>query len=83
MTFERALELILGNLGVLVLLLFILLGGARGMWVYGRYYDKEVKRGDALELQLREALRTGRGIAHTADRAVTRLTEGGQSEAQS
>lgn len=79
MTFERALELILGNLGTLVLLLFILIGGFRGWWVYGRFYDDQTKRIERLEQRVDRTLGAGERIAGTADRA-TRLAEGARTE---
>lgn len=70
MTVERALELILGNLGVLVVLLFILVGGFRGWWVYGRFYDEQSKRIDQLEARLERAGRVAEGGTGLASRAV-------------
>src|SRR6185369_11770539 len=55
-TFERALELILGNLGTLILLLIILIGGFRGWWVYGRFYDAQSDRIERLERRLDRAV---------------------------
>lgn len=74
MTVERALELILGNLGVLILLLFILIGGFRGWWVYGRYYEEQSRRIERLEARLDRAARVIESGTATADRA-TRLAE--------
>jgi hypothetical protein len=73
-TLERALELILGNLGVLVLLLAILVGGFRGWWVYGRYYDEQARRISNLEARLERAARVAESGTVAADRA-TRLAE--------
>ena len=74
MTVDRAVELILGNLGVLVLLLAILVGGFRGWWVYGRYYDDQSRRIERLEARLERAARVAEGGTDAADRA-TRLVE--------
>jgi len=73
-TVDRAVELILGNLGVLVLLLAILVGGFRGWWVYGRYYDDQSRRIERLEARLERAARVAEGGTDAADRA-TRLVE--------
>jgi uncharacterized membrane protein YciS (DUF1049 family) len=73
-TIERALELILGNLGVLILLLFILVGGFRGWWVYGRFYEEQARRIDRLERQLDRATGVAERGTVAADRA-TRLVE--------
>lgn len=79
MTLERVSDLILGNLGVLVLLLFILYGGSRGWWVFG-WYAKELRdRNTILENRLDRALGTGERLAGSADRA-TRLAEDRQAE---
>lgn len=90
MTIERVLELILGNLGVLILLLAILVGGFKGWWVYGRYYEalqkdrqerlaeknEEIKR---LERRLERAVgvaETGTVAADRATRVAERTVEG-------
>ena len=79
MTFERALELILGNLGVLVLLLIIMVGGFRGWWVYGRFYDAQARQIERLEERLDRALgaaESGTGLARQAIRqAESRSSE--------
>jgi hypothetical protein len=74
MTIERALELILGNLGVLFLLLFIIVGGFRGWWVYGRFYDEQTRRIERLEDRLERATRAAESGTTAAIRA-TRLAE--------
>ena len=74
MTIEHTLDLLLGNLGVLILLLLILLGGFRGWWVYGRYYDEQVRRIARLEDRLERATRVAESGTVAADRA-TRLAE--------
>jgi hypothetical protein len=73
-TLERALELILGNLGVLFLLLMILIGGMRGWWVYGRFYDEQARRIGQLEARLDRATRVAEYGTAAADRA-TRVAE--------
>jgi hypothetical protein len=83
MTLERAIELILGNLGTLVLLLAILYGGMRGWWVFGRYYGET--RADLkeqirkLEARLERAERVasaGTGLAQHATSLAERTAEG-------
>ena len=79
MTLERALELILGNLGTLFLLLAILVGGFRGWWVYGRFYEEQARRIARLEAQLERATRvaeSGTAAADRATRVAERQTEG-------
>lgn len=79
MTFDRILELILGNLGLLFALIFILVGGFRGWWVYGRFYEDQRVRIVDLERRLDRALgaaETGTGLA---TRAI-RQAEGRQGE---
>lgn len=69
MTFERVIELLLGNLGVLVLLLVILVGGFRGWWVYGWYARELRSRNEKLEDRLERAgkvVETGTGLATRA-----------------
>ena len=82
MTFERGLELVLGNLGVLVLLLFILFGGFRGWWVFGRYYDDQRARIDKLETRLDRAgkvAESGTGLATRATRLLVEDRQTGES----
>lgn len=67
MTFERALELILGNLGVLIVLLFILIGGFRGWWVYGHHYD--ALKAERME-ERKEHRETVKDLERRLDRAV-------------
>jgi hypothetical protein len=70
-TFERALELVLGNLGVLVLLLLILVGGYRKMWCWGWYVDELHGRILRLERQLDRSTgiaESGTGLAREATR---------------
>ena len=74
MTIERGLELVLGNLGVLVVLLFILVGGFRGWWVYGRHYNEQQQRIERLEARLERATRVAETGTAAADRA-TRVAE--------
>ncbi len=78
MTVQQILDAILGQAGVIVLLLVILWSGWRGMWVFGRYYDDQSRRIESLEQRLDRALGAGERIASTADRA-TRLAEEGRN----
>ena len=78
MTLERALELLLGNLGVLVLLLIILVGGFRGWWTYGWYARELRERNDRLEARLDRAVgaaESGTGLARQAIRQVEGLRD--------
>ena len=79
MTFEHALDLVLGNLGVLVLLLLILIGGFKGYWVYGFHFDAQTRRIEELERRLDRAgqiAERGTGLARRAvDVAATQTAE--------
>lgn len=75
MTIERVLELVLGNLGVLFLLLFILVGGFRGWWVYGPIHKEMMRRADQraerAEAHLDRAVGVAERGAGVAARAVS------------
>jgi hypothetical protein len=77
-TVERGLELILGNLGVLILLLVILFGGFKGWWVFGWYARELRNRNERLENRLDQTSRVaerGTGLAHRAADLAERRTE--------
>jgi Flp pilus assembly protein TadB len=78
-TLERALELLLGNLGVLVLLLVILFGGFRGWWTWGWYARELRERNERLEARLDRAVGAAESGTGLASRAV-RQVEGLQGE---
>ena len=80
MTAQQILDAILGQAGVVILLLIILWSGWRGYWVFGRYYEEQTRRIDRLEHRLDRALGTGETLAGSVDRA-TRLVEAGRNEA--
>lgn len=73
MTLERVLELVLGNLGVLFLLLTILVGGFRGWWVYGPIHQDMIRRADERAERAEARLDRAVGIAEGGTRAVARL----------
>jgi hypothetical protein len=73
-TIERVVELILGQAGVLILLLVILFGGSRGWWVFGWYAKEQRERINRLERQLERATGVAERGTDAADRA-TRLVE--------
>ena len=81
MSTQAVLDAILGQAGVVILLLVILWSGWRGYWVFGRYYEEQSKRIERLEQRLDRAVGTGERLAGTAERA-TRLVEVGRSEAE-
>ena len=80
MTVERAIELILGQAGVLVLLIIILYGGFRGWYVYGWYARELRERNERLEARLDRASRVAESGTGLANRA-TRLVEDQRTEA--
>lgn len=61
MTFERVLELLLGNLGTLVTLLAILWGGYKRVWVWGWYASELKDANKKLETRLERAVGTAEG----------------------
>lgn len=71
MTIQTIFDAILGQAGVIVLLLVILWSGWKGMWVFGRYYEEQRTRIDSLERRLDRAVgaaETGTGLANQAMR---------------
>lgn len=72
-TLESILDLILGNLGTLVILLVILYGGYKKWWVFGWYSTELSKRIDKLEARLDKVSKEDTGLT---DRVVTLVEEG-------
>lgn len=79
MTIQQILESLLGQLGLLFALIFIIYGGFRGWWVWG-WYAKELRDRIAhLEATLDRAARaaeTGTASAERATRLAERTVEG-------
>jgi hypothetical protein len=70
-TIQTIFDAILGQAGVIVLLLVILWSGWRGMWVFGWYASELRHRNERLEDRLDRALgaaETGTGLANRAIR---------------
>jgi hypothetical protein len=73
MTTTDVFDAILGQAGVVVLLLVILWSGWRGYWVFGRYYDAQARQIERLEARLDRAVgaaESGTGLANRAIRQV-------------
>ena len=75
MTIERAVELLLGNLGTLFLLLLIIVGGWKRVWVWGWYAQELKERNANLEEKLERAVGVAERGTVAADRAVRALAE--------
>ncbi len=76
--YKQIVDAILGQLGVLVLLLLILWSGYKGMWVWGAYATELRARIDKLEARLDRAERVaerGTGLAQRAAQIAERRTE--------
>jgi hypothetical protein len=74
-TIQTVFDAILGQAGVIVLLLVILWSGWKGYWVFGRYFDAQAKQIERLENRLDRAVgaaESGVGMA----RQVIRQAEG-------
>jgi hypothetical protein len=70
-TVQSVVDAILGQAGVIVLLLVILWSGWRGMWVFGWYAVELRRRNERLEERLDRAVgaaETGTGLANRAIR---------------
>jgi hypothetical protein len=78
-TIERIVELILGQAGVLILLLVILFGGFRGWYVFGWYAQEMRERNNRLEARLDRALGAAESGTGLANRAI-RQAEGRSGE---
>lgn len=79
MTVQQIFDAILGQAGVIVLLLVILWSGWRGYWVFGRYYEEQRVRIERLEQRLDRALGAAESGTGLASRAV-RQAEGRRGE---
>ena len=69
MTIQTVIDGILGQAGVIVLLLVILWSGWRGMWVFGWYARELRERNERLEVRLDRAVgaaESGTGLARQA-----------------
>ena len=76
MTVQQAFEEILGQAGVIALLLIIVWSGWRGYWVFGWYVVEQRRRIEQLEHRLDRALgiaESGTGLAHRAIRQAEGL----------
>lgn len=70
MTVETILDAILGQAGVVVLLLVILWSGWRGMWVFGWYAHELRERNERLEERLDRAVGAAESGTGLASRAI-------------
>ena len=69
-TVKDILDAILGNLGTLVVLIFILYGGYKKWWVWG-WYAQELKiRNDRLENRIDAFTGTTNSVTSLAERAI-------------
>lgn len=79
MTAQQILDAILGQAGVITLLLVILWSGWRGMWVFGWYARELRDRNEKLEARLDRALGAAESGTGLATRAI-RQAEGHRDE---
>lgn len=79
MTVQSVVDAILGQAGVIVLLLVILWSGWRGMWVFGWYATELRERNDRLEARLDRAVGAAESGTGLASRAI-RQAEGNAGE---
>jgi hypothetical protein len=79
MTTTDVFDAILGQAGVVVLLLVILWSGWRGYWVFGRYYDAQARQIERLEARLDRAVGAAESGTGLANRAI-RQAEGRADE---
>lgn len=79
MTVQTVVDAILGQAGVIVLLLVILWAGWRGMWVFGWYARELRERNDRLETRLDRAVGAAESGTGLATRAI-RQAEGRTGE---
>jgi hypothetical protein len=78
-TIQTVFDAILGQAGVIVLLLVILWSGWRGMWVFGWYAAELRHRNERLEDRLDRALGAAESGTGLANRAI-RQAEGRADE---
>jgi hypothetical protein len=82
-TVQEVLDAILGQLGVLVLLLVILWAGWKGYWVFGWYARELRDRNEKLERRLDRAVgaaESGTGLATRATRLAEERQTGTNGE---
>ena len=79
MTVQQIFDAILGQAGVITLLLVVLWSGWRGYWVFGRYYDELRDRNEKLEARLDRAVGAAESGTGLANRAI-RQAEGQATE---
>jgi hypothetical protein len=68
MTLDQLLDLVLGQAGVLIVLLIIIVTGARRDWVFGWYAKEQSQRIERLEQRLDRAVKAAdnaTGLANT------------------
>lgn len=73
MSLQELVEGILGNLGVLFLLLFILFAGYKRWWVFGWYAKELANRNERLENRLDKSLNASDVATRTADKLVKQI----------
>lgn len=74
MTFQQVIDGILGNLGVLVLLLVILYGGYKRWWVFGWYATELKARNERLENRIDKISGAAKSVTTLAE-TVTSVAE--------
>lgn len=74
MTFQQVIDGILGNLGVLFLLLVILYGGYKKWWVFGWYANELKIRNDRLENRIDRISGAAKSVTTLAE-TVTSVAE--------
>lgn len=79
MTVQQIFDAILGQAGVIVILLIVLWSGWRRMWVFGWYARELSDRNDRLEARLDRAVGAAESGTGLANRAI-RQAEGTHSE---
>jgi hypothetical protein len=78
-TLEDVLKLLLGQVGLLFALIFILWAGSRGLWVFGWYAKEQRDRITKLENRLDRAA----GIADRGTFLATKATQLAEDHAES
>lgn len=83
MTIQQIIDGILGQVGVLFLLLFILYAGYKRWWVFGWYAKEIAQRNERLENRMDRVLGTSQTATDLANVATTKLVEGSKAEVSS